>query len=118
MTTPRRFRKGGGTSRIQPSVVNDGTAMMYDTSVKISDKRTPAATASHTGSFFQRHSVMPCASAEAGGKAVVEETEPDVRSDPGQCEDDRVLDQRGPEIQDDERAESALDHECSTLAAR
>jgi hypothetical protein len=31
ITTPARIRKGGGgSSRIQPSVVSDGTATMYD----------------------------------------------------------------------------------------
>src|SRR5213594_4523979 len=65
MTTPTRLRKGGGTSKIQPSVVSDGTARIYDTSVNKSEKRTPALTASQTGSFFQRQSVTACASANA-----------------------------------------------------
>jgi hypothetical protein len=38
---------------------------MYDTSVNKSEKRTPALTASQTGSFGQRQSVMACASANA-----------------------------------------------------
>ena len=52
-------------SKIHPSIVRDGTAMMYETSVKRSEKRTPAATASHAGSFRQRQSVIACASANA-----------------------------------------------------
>jgi hypothetical protein len=44
-------------SKEQPSVVSDGTARMYDTSVNKSEKRTPALTASQTGSFGQRQSV-------------------------------------------------------------
>ena len=37
-----RLRKGGGTSKIQPDVVSDGTATMYQTSVNKSGKRTPS----------------------------------------------------------------------------
>src|SRR5690349_12996501 len=63
--TPKRLRKGGGSSKTQPRVVSDGTARMYDTSVKKSEKRTPALTASQTGSFGHRQSVMAWASANA-----------------------------------------------------
>src|SRR5215467_14806993 len=65
MTTPTRLRNGGGTSSIQPTVVNDGAARMYDTSVNRSENRTPATTASHTGCFLQRQSAIACASANA-----------------------------------------------------
>src|SRR5260370_42684472 len=55
INAPTRLRKGGGTRKIQPRVVSDGTARMYDTSVNKSEKRTPALTASQTGSLELYH---------------------------------------------------------------
>jgi hypothetical protein len=126
ITTPTRLRKGGGSSRIQPSVVSDGTATMYDTSVNKSEKRTPALTASHTGSFGQRQSVTALRERERGplaGRAAqesvfttgrnasVEDPKPDVRSDPGHHEEGGIFHQGCPEVDDNDGFETSLNHE-------
>ena len=47
---------------------------------------------------------------EAYGKGVVEKAKPEVGGDPGNYEEQRVLDQRDPEVDKDQNAQSAFNH--------